>query len=55
MNTYTQPCEFEYCNCQVTGGTEGASYCSEICEQRDTTDEAADATCACGHPPCDVE
>ena len=55
MNTYTQPCEYQECNCTVTGGIEGASYCSEICERRDSTDEEMEATCPCGHPPCDAE
>ena len=55
MNTYTQPCEHQECNCMVTGGTEGAAYCSEVCEARDSTDEEMEVTCACGHPPCDSE
>jgi len=55
MSTYTQPCEYELCNCTVTGGLEGASYCSDVCESRDARDEEAESTCACGHPPCDAE
>ncbi|GAC1424368.1 MAG: hypothetical protein NVSMB5_18340 [Candidatus Velthaea sp.] len=55
MNTYTQPCEYAECNCTITGGTEGAAYCSEICEQRDTTDEEMTVACECAHPPCDAE
>jgi hypothetical protein len=55
MNTYTQPCEYQECNCTVTGGLEGAAYCSAECEQRDSTDEEMEATCICGHPPCDTE
>ena len=40
----------------VTGGLEGAAYCSDICEARDSTDEEMEGgACACGHPPCDVE
>ena len=53
MNTMTQPCEYEYCNCTVTGGTEGAAYCSAECEQRDGADEEYEDECICGHPPCD--
>jgi hypothetical protein len=55
MSTYTQPCEYRECNCTVVGGLEGAAYCSEECEARDSTDEEFEASCACGHPPCDVE
>ena len=55
MSTMTQPCEYQECNCQVVAGTEGAAYCSEVCEQRDTSDEENELVCACGHPPCDVE
>jgi hypothetical protein len=55
MSTYTQPCEYQECNCTVTGGLEGAAYCSDICERRDSTDEENESTCACGHPPCDTE
>jgi hypothetical protein len=39
----------------VVGGLEGAAYCSDVCEARDSTDEQMETTCACGHPPCDVE
>ena len=55
MSTLTQPCEHQDCNCTVTGGTQGAAYCSDFCEQRDTTDEEMESSCGCGHPPCDVE
>ncbi len=55
MSTFTQPCEYTLCNCMVTGGLEGAAYCSDVCESRDSTDEESEATCACAHPPCDVE
>jgi hypothetical protein len=51
----TQPCEYELCNCTVTGGTEGAAYCSGICEERDVSDEEMESGCECGHSPCDVE
>ena len=49
----TQPCEYEMCNCTVTGRTEGAAYCSEECRERDTTDEENELACLCGHSPCD--
>ena len=55
MSTFTQPCEYRECNCTVTGGVEGAAYCSAECEQRDSTDEEMEETCICGHPPCDTE
>ncbi len=54
MSTMTQPCEYELCNCQVTGRTEGAAYCSEICQERDGSAEEFEAECECGHSPCDV-
>ncbi|MEA2664852.1 MAG: hypothetical protein QOI11_1796 [Candidatus Eremiobacteraeota bacterium] len=53
--TYTQPCEYAECNCQVTGAVQGAAYCSDVCRERDTTDEEMELVCVCGHPPCDVE
>ncbi len=53
MSTMTQPCEYEMCNCTVTGGTEGAAYCSEECKARDTDSEENELACACGHSPCD--
>jgi hypothetical protein len=55
MNTLTQPCAHPECNCQVIAGLEDAAYCSDVCLRMDTTDEDAEATCPCGHPPCDVE
>lgn len=55
MSTHTQPCEYTECNCTVVGALAGAAYCSEICEQRDSTDEENETVCACGHPPCDVQ
>ncbi|HEY4441541.1 MAG TPA: hypothetical protein VGN14_13875 [Candidatus Elarobacter sp.] len=55
MSTLTQPCEYAECNCTVTGRTAGASYCSDVCESRDSTDEEMESTCECGHPPCDAE
>jgi len=54
MSTMTQPCEHEDCKCVVTGGTEGAAYCSEECRSRDEAEEM-ESNCACGHPPCDAE
>jgi hypothetical protein len=53
MSTMTQPCEYEKCNCMVTGGTSGAAYCSDICEELDDVEEEMEETCSCGHPPCD--
>jgi hypothetical protein len=53
MSTMTQPCEYEYCNCVVTGGTEGASYCSPECASRDDVQEQNEVDCICGHSPCD--
>jgi hypothetical protein len=53
MSTMTQPCEYEMCNCTVTGGTEGAAYCSEVCRERDSSDEEMENGCECGHSPCD--
>jgi hypothetical protein len=53
--TMTQPCEYSLCNCQATGNTAGAAYCSEICRDRDTNDEEMEVACECGHPPCDEE
>jgi hypothetical protein len=53
MSTMTQPCEYEYCNCTVTGGMEGASYCSPECESRDDVQEQNEVDCICGHSPCD--
>jgi hypothetical protein len=53
MKTHTQPCEYQECQCVVTGAVEGASYCSDICESRDTNDEEMESACECGHPPCD--
>lgn len=55
MNTLTQPCGHPECNCQVEGALEGSAYCSDVCEALDTTDEEVEATCSCGHPPCDAE
>ena len=54
MSTMTQPCEYELCNCTVTGRSEGgAAYCSEICRERDSKDEELETACECGHSPCD--
>jgi hypothetical protein len=53
MRTMTQPCEYEYCNCVVTGGTQGAAYCSPECEERDNVQEQNETECICGHSPCD--
>ncbi len=53
MSTMTQPCEYEYCNCTVTGGTEGAAYCSPECASRDDVQEQNEVDCICGHSPCD--
>jgi hypothetical protein len=53
MSTMTQSCEYELCNCSVTGPTEGAAYCSETCQARDSSDEEMETACECGHPPCD--
>jgi hypothetical protein len=53
MSTMTQPCEYEYCNCTVTGGTEGAAYCSPECASRDEVQEQNELDCICGHSPCD--
>ncbi len=53
--THTQPCEYAECNCQVTGAVQGAAYCSDVCQERDSTDEEMELVCACGHPPCDAE
>lgn len=55
MNTLTQPCAHPECNCMVVQGIDAPAYCSEVCEDLDTTDEEVEATCSCGHPPCDVE
>jgi hypothetical protein len=54
METYTQPCEYEPCNCTVTGALEGGAYCSDICNERDNSDEEMEDACECGHPPCDA-
>ncbi len=54
MSTHTQPCEYQECQCTVTGPVEGAAYCSDICESRDTDDEEMATGCECGHPPCDA-
>jgi hypothetical protein len=53
MSTMTQPCEYEYCNCTVTGATEGAAYCSPECASRDDVQEQNEVDCICGHSPCD--
>jgi hypothetical protein len=54
MSTMTQPCEYELCNCTVTGRSEGgAAYCSEICRERDSKSEEMESACECGHSPCD--
>jgi hypothetical protein len=54
MNTMTQSCEYELCNCSVTGRADGgAAYCSETCKERDLHDEEAETACECAHPPCD--
>ena len=53
MSTMTQPCEYAECNCTVTGDTEGAAYCSEVCRARDNEDEQMTTACECGHPQCD--
>lgn len=53
MNTMTQPCEYSLCNCTVVGATEGAAYCSDICRERDESDEEFETDCECAHPPCD--
>ena len=55
MSSHTQPCEYEMCKCTVTGGIEGASYCSAICRERDTTDEETEENCECAHSPCDAQ
>jgi len=55
MSTMTQPCEYEECKCTVTGGTEGAAYCSDECAARDGSDEEYEDNCICGHPQCDAE
>ena len=55
MSTMTQPCEYELCHCTVTGGTDGAAYCSDVCRDRDSTDEEMEVGCECGHPPCDED
>ena len=52
-NTMTQPCEYSLCHCTVTGRTEGAAYCSDICRERDGQDEEMETACECGHPQCD--
>jgi hypothetical protein len=53
MSIMTQSCEYELCNCSVTGGTEGAAYCSDTCRERDSSDEEMETACECGHSPCD--
>jgi hypothetical protein len=53
MSTMTQSCEYELCNCSVTGSTEAATYCSETCRERDSSEEEYETACECGHPPCD--
>ena len=55
MSTLTQPCEYSECNCTVIGELEDAAYCSEVCRERDSTDEEMETNCPCGHPPCDAE
>ena len=55
MNAHTQPCEYELCNCVVSGEIEGASYCSDICRSRDGQNEEMESGCECGHSPCDSE
>ncbi len=49
-----QPCEYDLCNCVVTGGTEGAAFCSDECRSRATNDEETETGCECGHSPCDA-
>ena len=53
MSTHTQPCEYQECQCTVTGGVQGANYCSEVCRARDSEAEEMSVGCACGHSPCD--
>jgi len=53
METMTQPCEYELCNCVVTGRPVGTAYCSDICKERDLLDEEVETGCECGHSPCD--
>jgi hypothetical protein len=55
MSSHTQPCEYEYCKCTVTGELDDAAYCSAICKARDTDREEMEENCECGHPPCDAE
>jgi len=55
MSTHTQPCEYTECACVVTGAVEGASYCSDICRDRDGQSEEMEVGCECGHPPCDTD
>jgi hypothetical protein len=54
MNRLTQPCEYQECQCTVTGNVEGAAYCSAVCQHRDGLDEQMSVGCECGHPPCDA-
>jgi hypothetical protein len=51
----TQPCEYTLCNCMVAATVSGPVYCSDICRERDTSDEEAEVACECGHPPCDED
>jgi hypothetical protein len=55
MSTHTQPCEHSMCQCVVTGAVEGAAYCSDVCQSRDTDDEEMASGCECGHSPCDAD
>ncbi len=54
MSSRTQPCEYQECQCTVTGAVEGATYCSDVCESRDNDDEEMAVGCECGHSPCDA-
>jgi len=55
MSTHSQTCEHAECHCVVVGPVEGASYCSDVCRERDNQSEEMEVGCECGHSPCDSE
>jgi hypothetical protein len=51
--TMSEPCEYSLCNCTVEVDDPSDVYCSDICRERDNSDEEYEVACECGHPPCD--
>jgi len=47
-------CGHDPCNCSVIGPVGGGEvYCSDFC-RKSVEDGRESATCACGHPQCDI-